>query len=79
MKETEKIDFPDIVSVMIARRFGYRSPTPDQIKCLESVRTIIIRASVDVYKTCTDCEEKKIALTKLEECLLWMTQAILRH
>lgn len=70
---------PDSITEMVKRRFKYKSPTEAQVQMLEKIRQITIDATIALYKVAPECEEKKIALTKLEECLLWMTQAILRH
>lgn len=63
----------------LRNRFTYHPPKEGQPKKYEDIRgTGLIFADV-INELCPDSREKSLAITKLEECVMWANAAIARH
>lgn len=64
----------------ILKRFGYHgAPNPQTVKAYEQIRGIARDFAYDIDERCPDCREKSLAMTKLEEVVMWANAAIARH
>ncbi len=63
----------------IMNDFTYHPPTPDQIQRYEEIRQMarVVAQAILVY--CPPSREQSLALTKLEEMVMWMNAAIARN
>ena len=68
---------------MVAREIRDRFKTyildDDQKANYEAVRNVAIELACLINGITVDSREKSIALTKLEECLMWINKAISRN
>jgi hypothetical protein len=64
----------------ILNRFGYHPP-PDEgtVKAYNELRSIARDFCHDIDERCPECREKSLAITKLEEVIMWANAAIARH
>lgn len=63
----------------INRRFDYHRPTGTKVQDHESVREDIKQTAIFLDFLLPDGREKALALTKLEECLMWANASIARE
>lgn len=63
----------------IARRFTYHAPTPDQIPKYNRIRMYAREFAEMLLHECPSCRERSLALTKLEEAVMWANAAIARR
>lgn len=65
---------------MIARNFTHHVPK-DETVCRrhEAVREACKRAATELYSVAPDCRERSLAMTKLEEAMMWANAAIARN
>lgn len=59
--------------------FTYHAPTGDQPKRYEKIRETAKGLAVLLVELCPDRRERSLALTKLEEAVMWANAAIARH
>jgi hypothetical protein len=59
--------------------FTYHKPKEDQADRYHLLRTTVRRAADDVLHCCPDSRERSLALTKLEEAVMWANAAIARN
>lgn len=71
ISEGEKID--------LGRRFCYHPPNEDQIRRFHRLTAIASKLGEMVMDFCPDSREKSLALTKLEEGVMWAKAAIARY
>ena len=64
---------------MIEHNFTYHAPTKDQIPKYEAIRAMGKQLAILIADTCPDCREASLALTGLENCVMWANAAIARH
>ncbi len=61
------------------RRFDYHpSNSPESVEAHEAVRSTLKAAAIVVDETCPDGREKSLAVTAIEEALMWANAAIAR-
>lgn len=63
----------------LASRFTYHPPTPHRADLHERLRNQGGRLAELIDSDCPDSREKSLALTKLEETVMWANAAIARH
>lgn len=63
----------------IESNFTYRKPRGDQPARYECLRGEARALALSINGACPDSREKSLALTKLEECVMWANAAIARH
>jgi len=68
-----------IANYDLANRFTYHSPTDEQAETYNLVRSIAHSYATYLNDVCPDGREKDIAMTKLEEVVMWSNAAIARN
>ena len=63
----------------IETRFVYHAPHGDQVKRYEKIRALGYNLAERLNELCPDSREKSIAITKLEESIMWANAAIARN
>lgn len=63
----------------IDNNFSYHAPTDKDVKHYEKIRSEAKRLCNIVNKICPDSREKSIAITKLEEVVMWANASIARN
>lgn len=63
----------------IEHRFVYHPPKADQIPRYEILRGYFKQLARDIENLCPDSRERSIAITKLEEVVMWANAAIARN
>lgn len=63
----------------ITQAFTYHAPKPDQIPRYNSIRDQAKQLALHIDENCPDSREKSVALTKLEEAVMWANAAIARN
>jgi hypothetical protein len=66
-------------SAELAKRFTYHSPKEDQPKRYGEIRSQAKGFAYMIDDYCPDSREKSVALTKLEEAVMWANAAIARN
>lgn len=59
-------------------RFTYHAPTGDQPKRYEALRALARAFATGVVVMCPDGREKSLAMTKIEEGVMWANASIAR-
>ena len=62
----------------IERCFTYHPPNEEQIKKIQSIRKALKEIAYILEDNCPPSRESSIALSKLEEVMMWATAAIVR-
>ena len=62
----------------IIRRFTYHAPKGDQPKKYEQIRSYFRQGAELINGMCPDNREKSLAITKLEEAVMWANASIAR-
>lgn len=62
----------------IARNFTYHAPTDDQAVLYGEIRAKARELAEMVDVSCPDSREKSLAMTKLEESVMWANASIAR-
>ena len=60
----------------IERRFNYRPPTPDKVQLHEALRAQARTLAHDWSSKLPEGREKALALTALQEALMWANTAV---
>jgi hypothetical protein len=60
-------------------RFTYHPPAANQISAYQDIRFFARKMADYIYHLCPDSRESALALTKLEECVMWANAAIARR
>jgi len=60
----------------IENTFTYHPPVPGQTERYEALREGGRVLAFNINGRCPDCREKSVALTKLQECIMWANAAI---
>ena len=63
----------------IENRFTYHPPKKDQAERYETMRGQARELALHIYAEAPDSREKWLALTKLEEAVMWANAAIARN
>jgi hypothetical protein len=66
-------------SADIANRFTYHAPKPGQPEKYSELRGEALAMAQTINALCPDSREKSLALTKLEETVMWANAAIARN
>lgn len=60
-------------------RFTYHAPKPGQPAKYEAIRDKAHWLAAFINETAPESREKSLALTALEECVMWANASIARH
>ncbi len=60
-------------------RFKHHAPDADAITCHEAVREAARRMAVAVVSVAPESRERSLAMTKIEEAMMWANAAIARE
>lgn len=63
----------------LKNRFSYHEPKGDQADRYEKIRATAAHFAMTVDELCPDSREKSLAMTKLEECVMWANASIARN
>lgn len=63
----------------IERNFTYHAPKKGQPERYETIREIAKGFAMFIDENCPDSREKSLALTKLEESVMWANASIARN
>ena len=63
----------------IEKRFTYHPPKEGQPAIYQSIRGAAKNLALQINEACPDSREKAIALTKLEEFVMWVNAGIARN
>ena len=63
----------------IEKRFTYHSPKGDQPAKYEKLRNMVKGLALEFDESAPDSREKSLAITKLEEAVMWVNAAIARN
>lgn len=69
----------DMTSKEIESRFSYHAPRGDQPERYERIRAAARDLAGLVDEACPDSREKSLAMTRLEECVMWANSSIARN
>lgn len=64
---------------LIERNFTYHAPKTDQPIRYERIRSLAKSMAVLIDDLCPNSREKSLAMTKLEECVMWANASIARN
>ena len=67
---------PQNLTDQINESLTNHSPTADEIGDIESIRTIGKSLGFQFNRYCPDSRERSIAVTKLEEAIMWAVKSI---
>lgn len=62
----------------IERDFTYHPPTDHKAESYKSIRATGKALALDIVARCPDCRERSLALTKIEEAVMWANAGIAR-
>ncbi len=65
--------------VELVNRFRYHAPKDDQLKRYEEIRAKAMSFALEVFRSCPEGREKSLAMTKIEEAVMWANAAIARN
>ena len=74
MEEKKDICFPDI-----DESYKYHAVTDNQAYIIEEFRDRGKNLAYRIKECVPSCREQSLALTKLEECIMWVNKAISIH
>lgn len=63
----------------IEKNFTYHAPKPDQVSRYTEIRQNARLTAELIDRLCPDSREKSLAMTKLEEAVMWANAAIARN
>lgn len=63
----------------IENNFTYHLPKDNQVERYRSIRDKAKAFAFFIHHTCPDSREKSLAMTKLEEAVMWANAAIARN
>lgn len=63
----------------IEASFTFHAPKADQAGHYQKIRQAAKSLAMLMVELCPDRRERSLALTKLEECVMWANAAIARH
>ena len=65
--------------VDIQKNFDYHPPTEDKICKYEQLRITAMEYMVLIDQLCPESREKSLAMTKIEEAVMWANASIARN
>jgi hypothetical protein len=63
----------------LEKRFTYHPPKGDQPDRYKKMREWGLHIASFIQENCPDSREKSLAITKLEECIMWANASIARN
>lgn len=63
----------------IEKNFSYHTPKDDQAERYERIRYKAKMLAAYINENCPDSREKSLAMTKLEEAVMWANASIARN
>ena len=63
----------------IIKNFSYHAPKEGQPKMYEAIRNKALLLAAYIIEYCPDSREKSLAMTKLEEAVMWANASIARN
>ena len=60
-------------------RFTYHAPNEDQIERYDLFRKMALNFALIVLRFCPESREKSLAMTKIDEAVMWANAAIARN
>jgi len=63
----------------IGKRFTYHQPKADQPPRYDAIRSRAMEYALLINNCCPDSREKSLAITALEECVMWANASIARN
>lgn len=76
MKDDET---PQFTQEQITARFtANTNPDSEQMETSAYIRSLIVNVAVDINESVADSREKSVALTHLEDALMWANKAIMK-
>ena len=63
----------------LQNRFTYHAPTEDQKSIYEGIRKMGLVLASMIDDLCPDSREKSLALTKVDEAVMWSNAAVARR
>lgn len=63
----------------LENRFTYHPPKPGQAEIYEALRTFALNFARTIDMQAPDSREKSLAITHLEDAVMWANAAIARH
>lgn len=63
----------------LQKAFSYHAPTPNQIPRYEHLRSQAKAFATDLLALCPPSRERSLAMTKLEEAVMWANASIARN
>jgi hypothetical protein len=70
---------PPIDPNELQRRFTYHAPKSDQAPRYQAIRDYALGLSILINDLCPDSREKSLAITNLEQAVMWANAAIARN
>lgn len=74
-----KYEVKDEEIVRLERDFSYHPPKDDQPSRYVHIRDMAKAVAGEIMMNCPPSRERSLALTKLEECVMWANAAIARN
>ena len=68
-----------MTSEEVAKRFTYHAPKAGQPERYESIRAKARELAEMLNAECPESREKSLAMTKLDEVIMWANASIARH
>lgn len=68
-----------IIDARIENDFTYHAPKPGQPELYDLIRRQAKDLAYTLKESCPDSREKSLAMTKLEECVMWGNASIARY
>lgn len=78
MSDRKHVSDQDLLALRIENDFTYHAPTEDQRRQYEILRAEAKALAHQINKQCPSGREKSMALSKLEESIMWANAAIAR-
>ncbi len=60
----------------LMNRVNYHNPNEETIEKIENIRLLTKALMLDINMELEDCREKSLALTKIEEALMWVNKGL---
>lgn len=68
------MDFKDLTN-----RFTYHAPTPVQAEHYHDIRAEALKFAIVIADLCPESREKSLAITHLEQAVMWANASIARN
>lgn len=67
------------MNAQIENNFSYHAPSENDVVKLKNIRDFAKAMAHKIDTYCPDSREKSVAMTKLEEAVMWANAAIVRN